>query len=536
MAAPTIVLRVKRRRGEEAADTLLVEHSAKAGRPEGATDVADSLRALHVGATGAGGDGDAAGAVPAARLVLAFKRVARAAPAGAAGGRRLAASVLSSIKGLKGRAAARDGDVDVAGTSRRRADAQRRAAVAAKRGGGSSGVGPAAPDGPASTGEGEAAAAAAAAGSAAESLSGSEAEPAVRVRLFDLEAAAAAGGKAVSLRRRWLGERSRRGLEERVLFVQQPRVVPNRVLNPAERRMDEAIWRAFRMRDFSGVAGAVAAGAPVNFQRVQSDLTTALMAAAYHGNAALASALVRRGALARITDASGRTAVEYAVAGGALGLASLLRDVLAAEERELAEYAGVEPARRPSGTAAPGAGASAASGVSTDAGAEAASVDVDSSGVGSGAGEAEGEEFDLYVLVDEEPGPASSGACDPAGGAGAAGGAGPADRAAAAGTAGPRVVQLAEEAGGLAQLGLRGAAGCEAEGEAEGDDDGWEWDLVWEGSQGEAELDSDVDDEDADAREIDYPDAEEAGEDGEDDDDAGRGARSQDSTDEEDED
>ena len=101
--------------------------------------------------------------------------------------------------------------------------------------------------------------------------------------------------------------------------------------------MDEAIWSAFQDGHFDAVFRALQLGADVNFQRSQSDLTTALMAAAYHGNGRVVARLLRRDALVRAPDARGATAAIFAEQRGHTKLARFLRDVLVEEREELRE-------------------------------------------------------------------------------------------------------------------------------------------------------------------------------------------------------
>ncbi|KAH7488151.1 uncharacterized protein KRP23_2109 [Phytophthora ramorum] len=60
--------------------------------------------------------------------------------------------------------------------------------------------------------------------------------------------------------------------------------------------MDAAIYHAFRQEDFHSVFSLIQNGMDVNFQRVESDHSTALMAAAHHGRDDAASRLLSLGA------------------------------------------------------------------------------------------------------------------------------------------------------------------------------------------------------------------------------------------------
>lgn len=196
---------------------------------------------------------------------------------------------------------------------------------------------------------------------------------------------------AATLVRRRAGLRPAGGADYRARFVPVTAANPGRILNPFQRMMDEAVWRAFTQGDFARVFQAMREhGMDVNFQRSQSDLTTALMAAAYHGETRIAATLIRQGALVRVPDVNGNTALSIAASRGHGTTASLLRDVLHEEEEELASWAAVQgavPARR--------LGSSSASSPA----AASARIDLDSNG-----GMAEGEDYayDVYMLVEEE--------------------------------------------------------------------------------------------------------------------------------------
>ncbi|CAM9458587.1 unnamed protein product [Chrysoparadoxa australica] len=59
---------------------------------------------------------------------------------------------------------------------------------------------------------------------------------------------------------------------------------PGMVLTPCEREMDKGIVHGFQTGDMSLIKAALSAGVPEWYQRMQADGTTALMAAAYHGD------------------------------------------------------------------------------------------------------------------------------------------------------------------------------------------------------------------------------------------------------------
>lgn len=205
-------------------------------------------------------------------------------------------------------------------------------------------------------------------------------------------AASSAAGcvSGATLVRRRAGLRPLAGAEHRIAFVPLTKPNPGRILNPFQRLMDEAVWRAFIARDFGGVFAIIREhGMDVNYQRVQSDLTTALMAAAYHGETKVAAALIRSGALVRVTDASGNTALTIALSRGHSGCAALLKDVLHEEEEELAEWA----------QASAGAAAVKRSPLGAGVGVSGASS---STAAASTSSSSSSYEYDVYMLVDED--------------------------------------------------------------------------------------------------------------------------------------
>lgn len=190
----------------------------------------------------------------------------------------------------------------------------------------------------------------------------SEAELRRSFRIYDVlssapappdAAAAAAGAPTVAAAFRLIQRRARLfraadpdAADRRARFIPLVAPVRGRILNPFERQADEAVWRAFTTGDLSPVFEALRGGADVNYQRLHSDLTTALMAASFHGDARAAVALLRQGALARIADASGRSAARIAEERGHAALAALLRDVQHEEEEEFAAAVAPGPAQR----------------------------------------------------------------------------------------------------------------------------------------------------------------------------------------------
>ncbi|KAF4316932.1 hypothetical protein BBO99_00004632 [Phytophthora kernoviae] len=76
--------------------------------------------------------------------------------------------------------------------------------------------------------------------------------------------------------------------------------------------MDAAIYHAFRQEDFHSVFSLIQNGMDVNFQRVESDLSSALMAAAHHGRDDAASKLLSLGANPCLEDRGGNKAWNFA--------------------------------------------------------------------------------------------------------------------------------------------------------------------------------------------------------------------------------
>ncbi|KAG7394440.1 hypothetical protein PHYBOEH_005173 [Phytophthora boehmeriae] len=76
--------------------------------------------------------------------------------------------------------------------------------------------------------------------------------------------------------------------------------------------MDQAIYHAFRQEDFHSVFSLIQNGMDVNFQRVESDLSSALMAAAHHGRDDAASKLLSLGANPCLEDRGGNKAWNFA--------------------------------------------------------------------------------------------------------------------------------------------------------------------------------------------------------------------------------
>ncbi|GMF58492.1 unnamed protein product [Phytophthora fragariaefolia] len=76
--------------------------------------------------------------------------------------------------------------------------------------------------------------------------------------------------------------------------------------------MDAAIYHAFRQEDFHSVFSLIQNGMDVNFQRIESDRSTALMAAAHHGRDDAASKLLSLGANPCLEDHTGNKAWNFA--------------------------------------------------------------------------------------------------------------------------------------------------------------------------------------------------------------------------------
>lgn len=107
-------------------------------------------------------------------------------------------------------------------------------------------------------------------------------------------------------------------------------------MTPLERAMDEAVWRAFVHRDFSAVLRCLdydmaMTGLDVNYRRLGADFTSALMAAAHHGDGHLVGRLLKKGALVCAKDCHGRSAVHFAREAGHTALATHLTEKLRGE-------------------------------------------------------------------------------------------------------------------------------------------------------------------------------------------------------------
>ncbi|GLE03795.1 hypothetical protein PINS_up012697 [Pythium insidiosum] len=89
--------------------------------------------------------------------------------------------------------------------------------------------------------------------------------------------------------------------------------------------MDQAIFKAFKSEDFYAVFSLVSNGMDVNFQRVESDHSTALMAAAYYGREDATNKLLSLGANPTLKDSNGDAAWVFAKRRGHTELADKLK-------------------------------------------------------------------------------------------------------------------------------------------------------------------------------------------------------------------
>ncbi|TMW56218.1 hypothetical protein Poli38472_008866 [Pythium oligandrum] len=89
--------------------------------------------------------------------------------------------------------------------------------------------------------------------------------------------------------------------------------------------MDQAIYKAFKAEDFHSVFSLVQNGMDVNFQRVESDGSSALMAAAHHGREDAVNKLLSLGADPSLKDNSGDMAWAFAKRRHHLELADKLK-------------------------------------------------------------------------------------------------------------------------------------------------------------------------------------------------------------------
>lgn len=69
--------------------------------------------------------------------------------------------------------------------------------------------------------------------------------------------------------------------------------------------MDQAVYNAFKKEDFHAAFSLIQNGTDINFQRVESDNSTVLMAAAHHGRDDAVSKLLRLGANPCVADKDG---------------------------------------------------------------------------------------------------------------------------------------------------------------------------------------------------------------------------------------
>jgi hypothetical protein len=121
------------------------------------------------------------------------------------------------------------------------------------------------------------------------------------------------------------------------LLTSSAATAATRIMTPFERKMDEAIWHAFRIGNLELIFEAIDAGADVNYRRFSSDGTSCLMAVAFRGDDAAAAALMRRRSIAHLKDFEGRTAADYALLGSPpnIALHAILRDLAKCEIEEM---------------------------------------------------------------------------------------------------------------------------------------------------------------------------------------------------------
>ncbi|CCI41457.1 unnamed protein product [Albugo candida] len=98
--------------------------------------------------------------------------------------------------------------------------------------------------------------------------------------------------------------------------------------------MDQAIYRAFKQEDFHSVFSLIQNDMDVNFQRMESDHSTALMAGAHHGREDAVRKLLSLGANPCLTDKNGHEAWVFADRKGYKSLTALLKDEAAEWKRK----------------------------------------------------------------------------------------------------------------------------------------------------------------------------------------------------------
>lgn len=89
--------------------------------------------------------------------------------------------------------------------------------------------------------------------------------------------------------------------------------------------MDQAIYKAFKQQEFHSVFSLIENDMDVNFQRIESDHSTALMAAAHHGREDVTKKLLSLGANPCLTDQNGHEAWVFAERKGHKDLMELLK-------------------------------------------------------------------------------------------------------------------------------------------------------------------------------------------------------------------
>ncbi|CAM9969161.1 unnamed protein product [Scytosiphon promiscuus] len=111
------------------------------------------------------------------------------------------------------------------------------------------------------------------------------------------------------------------------------------ILTPVERQMDEAIFKAFKTGDLSPLRNILTTSSSlsptsVNYRRRLGDATTALMAAAFHGDLGCVRHLLSLGAKASLVDASGKSASLFAGMRGHRECFAAIQRVADEEEHE----------------------------------------------------------------------------------------------------------------------------------------------------------------------------------------------------------
>lgn len=137
---------------------------------------------------------------------------------------------------------------------------------------------------------------------------------------------------------------------------------PARILTPLEQQMDKAIFNAFTSgpEACDTLLQVMWAGAPVDFQRIVTERTTALMAAAFNCRSDVVRELLDAGAKTHLTDVYGRTALDFARRAGHHPTILLLTDIEdTGGERKSESNDSASALQAEGGAAAPGLGSEA---------------------------------------------------------------------------------------------------------------------------------------------------------------------------------